>query len=84
MDPCAKAVCSSRTHLCKMDADDLFDDEVTLDWSLQYVVLCLLLTLGEGVASAFEARLGRCLPRCFASCWNRPQHVLTEGQFASL
>ena len=35
-----------------MDADDLFDDEVTLDWSLQYVVLCLLLTLGEEVAAS--------------------------------
>ena len=34
----------------KMDPNDLFDDEVTLDWSLKYVVICLLLTLGEEMA----------------------------------
>ena len=35
-----------------MDPNDLFDDEVTLDWSLKYVVICLLLTLGEEIASS--------------------------------
>ena len=43
---------SKRVDSCKMDAeDDLFEDEATLDWSLKYVVICLLLTLGLGVAA---------------------------------